>query len=225
MAGARAARIAIVHATRNSLPPITRAFAELWPEAEPVNILDESLLIDRLAAGELTPALHDRIAALARHGEAIGGSCVLFSCSAFGAAIEAAQAEVAVPILRPYEAMIERALEIGPRLGLVATFQPTIDEMSEEILATARARDVMAWIEPMLAEGALDALGRGNRETHDAKVVEAALALPKGDVILLAQYSMAPMRARIEKLTHRPTLSSPACAVAKVKALLAEPKP
>ena len=47
----RAARVAIVHATRNSIQPISDAFAKHWPEAEPINILDESLLIDRRAAG------------------------------------------------------------------------------------------------------------------------------------------------------------------------------
>ncbi|MBT5415546.1 MAG: arylsulfatase [Rhodospirillaceae bacterium] len=200
------------------------AFAKHWPEAEPVNLLDESLLIDRRAANELTPELSARIATLARHGETIGGRCVLFSCSAFGAAIEAAKTEVGIPVLRPYEAMIERALEAGPRLGLVATFQPTIDEMTLEIEAAAKARGMAVTIEPILAKGALDALGRGDHETHDAKVVEAALDLPKKcDVILLAQYSMAPMRARIEQLTKHPTLSSPACAVDKVKAMLGEP--
>ncbi|MDA0702459.1 MAG: aspartate/glutamate racemase family protein [Proteobacteria bacterium] len=221
MAKVKGARIAIVHATRNSLQPIMDAFAKLWPEAEPINLLDESLLIDRQLAGELTPELSARIATLARHGEAIGGRCVLFSCSAFGAAIEAAGAELSVPVLRAYEAMIERALEIGPRLGLVATFQPTIDEMTVEIEAAAKARGIAVVIDPILAEGALDALGRDDHETHDAKVVEAALKLPKKcDVVLLAQYSMAPMHARIEKLTKHPTLSSPACAVEKIKGVL-----
>ncbi len=221
MASVEGARVAIVHATRNSVQPIMDAFAKHWPEAEPINLLDESLLIDRRLAGDLTPELSARIATWARHGEGIGGRCVLFSCSAFGAAIEAVGAELSVPVLRPYEAMIERALEIGPRLGLVATFQPTIDEMTVEIEAAAAARGMTITIEPILAKGALDALGQGYHETHDAKVVEAALNLPKKiDVTLLAQYSMAPMRARIEKLTHHPTLSSPACAVEKVKALL-----
>ncbi len=214
-------RIGVIHATRHSLEPIGAAFAALWPEAEPVNLLDETLLADRRAAGALTPALHDRIAALARHSVESGARCVLYSCSAFGAAIEGAKGQIGVPVLRPYEAMIEKALECGSRLGLLATFGATIEEMSAEIEAVAGARAMAVALESRLAEGALDALGRGDRAAHDQAIVAAAADLADVDALLLAQYSMAPAAALIPEVPGRVVLTAPECAVEKVRALLA----
>lgn len=214
-------RIGVIHATRHSLEPIGEAFAALWPEAEPMSLLDETLLADRRAAGELTPALHDRIAALARLSVESGAGCVLYSCSAFGAAIEAAKGQVGVPVLRPYEAMIEKALECGSRLGLLATFGATIEEMSAEIEAVAGARGMAVALEARLAEGALDALTRGDRAAHDRAIVAAAEALTDVDALLLAQYSMAPAAALIPEVPGRIVLTAPECAVEKVRALLA----
>jgi hypothetical protein len=213
-------RIGVIHATRHSLQPIAEAFAALWPEAEPMNLLDETLLADRRAAGELTPALHDRIVALARHSVESGARCVLYSCSAFGAAIEAAKGQVDVPVLRPYEAMIETALKRGERLGLLATFGATIKEMSTEIQAVAGARGVAVALKARLAEGGLDALTRGDRASHDRAIAAAAEALTDVDALLLAQYSMAPAATLISDVPGRDVLTAPECAVEKVRALL-----
>ncbi len=39
-------RIAMIHALGESVPPVKLAFREEYPEAELINILDESLFID-----------------------------------------------------------------------------------------------------------------------------------------------------------------------------------
>ena len=57
------ARIALVHATELAVEPINQAFAELYPEAQLSNILDDSLLSDLGAnGGEVAPDLLDRLA-------------------------------------------------------------------------------------------------------------------------------------------------------------------
>src|SRR5574338_700843 len=104
-------RIGIVQATRLYIEPLEAAFGRHWPKAPRAHLLDESLLQDRRAAGKLTPALYARIAALANHSYDSGARFVLFSCSAFGPAIEAARSQMDVPVLKPYEAMVEAALD------------------------------------------------------------------------------------------------------------------
>ena len=103
-------RIALIHATPVAIDPIKQALAAAWPDAEPVNILDDSLSPDRASMGELSDEMIERIVALARYARKIGANGVLFTCSAFGPAIEQAASVLDVPVLKPNEAMFEAAL-------------------------------------------------------------------------------------------------------------------
>ncbi|WP_048862350.1 arylsulfatase, partial [Acidisphaera rubrifaciens] len=148
-------RIALIHALRNSVAPAGEAFARLWPEARIANLLDDSLSADLAAEGRLTPAMERRFLTLARYAVDCGADGILFTCSAFGPCIEACAAALSpLPVLKPNEAMIEAAVEqAGPRgrIGLLATFAPTLDSMPPEFAAVAPEAVVV----PALADAAL----------------------------------------------------------------------
>jgi hypothetical protein len=74
-------------------------------------------------------------------------------------------------------------------------------------------------LRPTLAEGALEALNRGNGSAHDALAVKAAMTLKDCDVIALAQFSLARVAPAIAAATGRPVLTTPESAVRKMKAL------
>src|SRR5437762_11527781 len=95
------------------MAPVHAAFARLWLEAECTDLLDTALSVDRERDGELTPAMTRRIAALAEYADGTGAAGILFTCSAFGEAIEAAASASRVPVLKPNEAMFEAALGVG----------------------------------------------------------------------------------------------------------------
>src|SRR5262249_25597629 len=96
-------RIALIHAVSVAMQPIADAFRELGPEARCFNLLDDSLSFDRARAGELTPEISARIAALADYARARGADAILYTCSAFGPAIEAVARESDIPVLTPNE--------------------------------------------------------------------------------------------------------------------------
>ena len=117
-------RICLIHAVRVAIDPVAEAFARLWPEAELMNLLDDSLSVDRQLDGELTPKITERFQTLARYAADVGVNGILFTCSAFGPAIEAVKKKFApLPVLKPNEAMFEEALKSGARLGLLASFE------------------------------------------------------------------------------------------------------
>ena len=207
-------RIALIHALKHSLAPIAASFASLWPEAELMNLLDDSLSADLARDGRLTEAMTGRFLSLGRYAAGTGADGILFTCSAFGPCIEAvARAQAPMPVLKPNEAMIEQAVSRGRRIGLLSTFAPTLASMPREFPASV---DIV----PKLAEGALAALDRGDRATHDRLVAEASKDLRDCDVIALAQYSMAPAAALVAQATGKPVLTTPDSAVEKLKRLL-----
>jgi len=208
-------RIALIHALKHSIAPIEAAFARLWPDARLMNLLDDSLSADLARDGRLTAAMTERFLALGRYAVSAGADAILFTCSAFGPCIEAvARAHAPMPVLKPNEAMIDQAVKQGRTIGLLSSFAPTLVSMPPEF-------PISVEIVPKLVEGALAALDRGDRVGHDRLVAEAARDLRGCDVIVLAQYSMAPAAALVAEATGRPVLTTPDSAVRKLKDLLA----
>lgn len=207
-------RIALIHALKHSLPPIEAAFARLWPEAQLMNLLDDSLSGDLARDGRLTDAMTERFLTLGRYAVSTGSDAILFTCSAFGPCIEAvARAHAPMPVLKPNEAMIEQAVAKGRRIGLLSTFAPTLASMPREFPASVE-------VIPRLAEGALIALDRGYPAEHDGLVAEASKDLCDCDVIALAQFSLARAAPLVAEATGRPVLTTPDSAVMKLRDLL-----
>lgn len=209
-------RIALIHATPLAIDPIGAAFAADWPDVMTVNILEDSLSADLARDGQLTPAMTDRFVRLASYAVDTGADAILFTCSAFGFAIEEARDAVApVPVLKPNEAMFEEVSRIDGEIGLVATFPPSVPSMATEFYAAVPGRVLHTDV----AVGAMDALAAGDVARHDAMVVSACADLSLCDVIMLAQFSMAHAAPQVAKATAKTVLTSPGSAVAKLKKL------
>lgn len=213
-------RIALIHAVQAAMPPIEQAFRKLWPEARRTNLLDDSLAADREAAGGLTPELSQRLVALTRYAAQTGADGVLFTCSAFGEAIEAAARALPLPVLKPNEAMFAAALAIGERIGMLATFAPAVESMEEEFHDMAHRRGSAATIETRLVPEARVALTAGRVAEHDALVAEAVAALDHCDAVMLAHFSTATAEEQVRAKTRRTVLSAPASAVARLRSAL-----
>ena len=214
------ARIALIHAVRVAMDPIAAAFARGWPEAETVNLLDDGLSRDLERRGTLEGPMTDRIGALASYASGLGADAILYTCSAFGTAIDKARAASRIPVLKPNEAMLEAALAAGRRFALVATFAPTIPSMTAELQALARAQGVEAEITPCFVPGAMKALDAGDGAEHDRLVADAVRPLAGHDACLLAQFSMARAAPAVAAAIGGKILTSPETAVARLRRLV-----
>jgi len=198
-------RIALIHALAHSVAPINEAFARDWPQAQRMNLLDDSLSADLARNGRgLDATMHARFARLAQYAVDTGAQGILFTCSAFGSCIEAvARTHADMPVLKPNEAMVEEAAHGQGTLGLIATFAATLGSMPSEF-------PPQVVLQTALAEGALDALNAGDTATHDALIAAQALALRERGCtrIALAQFSMARARAACEAASGLPVLTT-----------------
>jgi hypothetical protein len=214
-------KIYLVHAAAVSIPPVVASFRENWPEAKVVNLLEDALMTDLADDGKLTAAMIERFVHIGQYCVKASADAILFCCSAFGPAIEECRRQIAIPVLKPNEAMYEQLVAKSGTVNLLATFPPSLPSMLAEIAACARDRGTAVRVEPQLIDGALDALLRNDHDEHNRLIAEAAAKPMACDMIALAQFSMAPARAAAAKRTSKPILTTPDSAVAKLKVLLA----
>ena len=100
------------------------------------------------------------------------------------------------------------------RVGLLATFGPTLDTVPAEFPPGTLAAQA-------LAAGAFAALNAGDVELHDHLVVDAAVRdLADCDIIALAQSSMTRAAEAVAAATGKRVLTSPDTAVDKLRRLL-----
>lgn len=213
--------VVVVHTGPATVQPIKEQFQKILPNVRVINIMDDSLLNDVMAAGHLTEAVTGRIFAYMQLGQQMGAAALLNACSSVGEAASAARPAISIPIIKIDDTMAERAVAAGRRIGVVATVMTTLEPTVRLIKAKAAKAGRSIEVTETLAEGGFQALLDGKPELHDEIVKRTIEFLAdKVDVIVLAQVSMARL---IPSLTNMkvPVLSSPQGGVEAVRDALA----
>lgn len=224
-------RIALIHATPLAVAPVNEAFTQLWPDTVLMNLLDDSLSADHAKnKGVLNDAMIQRFIDLAQYAKRTGADAILFTCSAFGPAIEIARGAVGIPTLKPNEALFEDAISLaGTKTGdmaLIATFEPSLAPMTMEFNDQSKARSFKGLLTQHYVPEAMAALGKGDTHTHHSLITSKVATLTNTSIILLAQFSMAAAKSVVEaKLStqgqsHVTVLTSPECAVLSLQRTL-----
>lgn len=212
--------IVLFHVHKDAMNAAVAAFAQDWPEARVSNILEDGLFEWVRETGEVVPGMYDAFQTLAEYAVGRGADGILYSCSAFRECIDACIARFDIPMLKPNDAMIEAALNVGDRIAVLATVGPTITSISAEIEEMARAAGRDVSLTPHMVDGAFDAMAAGDGATHDRLVAAAAEGIRDADVIVLAQFTLARAVPAVAAVTNIPVLNSPGAAVAKMRELL-----
>ncbi|MDI1282810.1 MAG: aspartate/glutamate racemase family protein [Reyranella sp.] len=213
-------RVVLLHGTPVAVEPIQHAFAMRWPEAEIVNLLDDSLSVDRAKDHDLTPRMFERFVELGGYAHRIGAEAILVTCSAFGPAIERMAQELPVPVLKPNEAMFRKAIGRGRRIGMLATFAPSVLTMTEEFEQFVGEAGATATLETIVVEGAMDALRKGDAVRHNALIAARAPELAHCDAIMLAHFSTSRALAAVTAAVGTTVLTAPDAAVDRIRAAI-----
>jgi aspartate/glutamate racemase len=204
------------------MDPVKAAMSRLWPEAEAVNLLDDGLTIDRAKEGpELSEELTERFVDFGRYAVRIGADGILVTCSAFGPAIDRMAAELPVPVLKPNEAMFRAAISAGGRIGMLATFAPAVPTMEEEFQQFVAETGARSTLETIVVPDAIDLLRKGDAETHNRLVGDAAPKFAEHDAIMLAHFSTSRAADAVRAKVNVPVFSAPDAAVTRMRELVA----
>ncbi len=185
-------KVGIIHTFLYSVEDLKSLFAEIVPEVEMVNIIDDSLLKEVLANGSPTPAVVRRICNYAQELEQIGCDAILNQCSSVGEVSEIAQKLISIPYVKVDEPMAKEAVETGKKVGVVATAHSTLGPSARLVENKAKEMGEDTVVNRCFAEGAYDALLKeGDKAKHDRILMETIdKAVADNDVVCLAQGSM-----------------------------------
>ncbi|MBN8686499.1 MAG: Asp/Glu/hydantoin racemase [Chitinophagales bacterium] len=207
--------LGLIHTSATLVPVFAELCAKYIPHVKTFNIVDDSLIKNTIACGELTADTSRRVVNYAGSAQDAGADYILFTCSSIGPAVEAAAGLSHVPVLRVDQPMADRAVLSGKRIGVVATLSTTLNPTSDLVRRRALAAGKEIELLPVLCEGAFEALMSGDAATHDQKVGDALKKLANEvDVILLAQASMARVVDTLAEADKKvPILASPPIAM------------
>ncbi len=218
-------RIVFLHTVPSLVGLFTDLSKELLPgDIEIIHIADELLLKVVLAQGGLSPFIHKRVAEHAAAAEQSGAVALQCTCSSISPCVDSARPLVGIPILKIDQPMVDRAIQMGSRIGVVATAPTTLGPTTDLVKDRAEVRGLSVQVDPVLCEGAYAALFAGELEVHDAIVLKYIADLKKrNDVVILAQASMARLISSLpDGKSEAPVLASPRLAVENLKIVISD---
>ncbi len=207
--------LGLIHTSATLVPVFAQLCKEKLPGVDTFNLADDSLIKDVIRRGELTPQTARRAVEHIASAEAAGADYILVTCSSIGRAVETAASLSAVPVLRVDQPMADRAVQMGRKIGAVATLPTTLEPTADLIQRRAQKAGRQIELTSRLCAGAFDALMSGDAAKHDSMVAGALRELSQQvDVIVLAQASMARVVEGLAEAEKRvPILASPPLAV------------
>ncbi len=108
-------RVALVSSTRAVFGPMEAAFREGFPEAQILNLLDETLVEDFRREGGLSPHSRHKALQMALTAQEAGVDGILVTCSTLSPCVDDLRPFVKVPIVKIDEPVIEEVLGLRRR--------------------------------------------------------------------------------------------------------------
>ena len=210
-------KVVLIHTSPVSLNDLKALFKEIVPEVEMVNIIDDSLLEEVKKNGQINPAIISRMCAYVQVAKTLKPDLIFNQCSSVGEAFDIARKQADCKTLKIDEAMAEKAVELGTRIGVVATVASTVKPSCNLVRTKAKEAGKDVTVTEYLVDVALDILMSGDVDKHNELVIKAIRkAEAENDVVVLAQGSMTAILPLLGETT-KPVLTSPRLAVERVK--------
>jgi len=214
--------LVIIHTGPVTVQPLNVLAPDLLPGVRIVNIIDDSLLKDTMAAGQVTPAVTRRLTQYMMIAQDMGADLILNACSSVREAADIGAKLISVPVAKIDTAMALHAVSSASRIGVAATVQTTLDPTVRLIEQTAEDRGRSVSITRKLCEGAFEALLAGDNTRHDEIVSRHLIELAADvDLIVLAQVSMGRVADSLGDKVTVPVLTSPQLGMENVAEVMA----
>jgi hypothetical protein len=212
--------IAFLHTSAVHIETFEGLVRASYPALEVEHVLAEQLLAEAQRVGPANPSLTMQVQDAMKSAAASGAAIVVCTCSTIGGAAEKTPTNGQFIATRIDRAMADRAVQLGPRILLVAALESTLKPTAELIEDSASALKMKIALQHVLVPDAWSHFTKGNQQAYLKSIASTVRATHKGvDVVVLAQASMALAAERLQDLEVA-VLSSPALGVQNLMAQL-----
>ncbi len=194
--------IGIIHAVNLTIRAMQPFLDRYIPDVAVVHLCDDTIQRDNISAGVGVIPKHNyfRFAQYAYNLQESGVDLILLACSTFNYAAELARPMIDIPIMQIDRAMMELAVDQGPRVGLIATLATTVPSSERLLRIVAAEKGKAVDITTVLRPEAFAAIQKGDSETHNNILLEEIAKLSgRVDSIVLAQLSMSALEPHLGK--------------------------
>jgi len=176
-------KVAFIHTSPAAVGPLMQFYGGAAPELEITSLLDDGLL-RLLAEGEHAVARRRLAEMLGAASETYGAELAMITCSSVPKEMaESLGGDFDVPVLKIDYPMAREAVRAGRRVGVAATFRPTLVPTSRLLSEAAAEAGVEIEIVEEVVPEAYTALLANDTATHDRLLLDG--------VELLAEIALA----------------------------------
>ncbi len=186
-------KIGVIHATMNAVEPLMAVFKKNAPETTVLNFLNENLLFRANAVGG---ADYKGLRAFTKLVfEAVDAEVdgIIVACSVFCPFVPLMRNFTDIPMIAIDNPMLERAVNEGKKIGILATTAPSAPSAKRQLEKMAAEENKTLEFDMEIITDAMVALKAGDVEKHNEIIAEAGKRLVERgcDTLVLSQITMA----------------------------------
>jgi len=210
-------KVGMVHAGYFNVRLFNELTSEIMPDVEIVHLVDEGLPF--MAGEQYRKRVVRRLKTLSSFAEESGAEVIMLTCTAFGRLVDEVEKAVDVPVLSVLEIIVDEAMKLNDRIGILATHAGALETASQIIEEQAADMGKKTEVKTLLCPGALDAMRRDDLATHDRIVLEHLDQLmDEVAVIVVPQPSMERVMEQVPETNRKvPILSSARLSVQRLQ--------
>lgn len=213
-------RVVLISSTKAVFGPMEAAFAEIFPAAQVMHILDETLLEDFRREGGLSSNTRRKALQMALTAQKAGVDGILFTCSTLSPAVDDLRPFISLPMVKIDEPVISFLVQNYKDIGLLATAETVLKSVEGQVRKIAERLDrQISWYSFVKAD-AWPLLSKSPEAFYKMMGEYASELAEKHEALLLTQVSIAPAREFVNEKTKPKIFASPPFAIRALKEIL-----
>lgn len=202
--------LGVIHASHITIAAMQPYIQKYIPEVSVMHLCDDTIQRDNLSApvGTIPKVNYLKFAQYAHNLEEAHVDLILLACSTFNYAAELGRPMVNTPIMQIDRAMMEKAVQTGRKIGLLATLPTTVPSSERLLDIVAKEQGKSIERKTVLCSEAFQQYSAGNIQKHNEILLDAIDSLSREvDCIVMAQLSMSALAPELKE-TRVPVYNS-----------------
>ena len=217
-------KIALISSTRAVFASMDAAFKVVFPEAEIIQILDETLLILFRQDGGLSVRSRRKALQMALSAQDAGVDGILVTCSSLSPAVDEIRPFLTVPIVKIDEPMFDHVVQKAESIALVASAETVLKSVEPFVQKKADYFGRKVSLRPVVLADYWPLLQKDPGSFYKAVGEACTRAARECQAVVITQVSMAPGREYASPEVRDRVFAAPEYAVRAIRELLPNPK-